>query len=94
MDPRDVSRQNEEVLLAKVGRLMVLPQSETPDIATVADPATLQGQPFFADARKGDFVLIYRRAAEAILYDPAQDKIVNETSVTVGGSSAASSSAQ
>lgn len=63
-------------LVQKVGRLVVLPTDETPTIATVSDPTVLKDQSFFADAKKGDKVLIYSNAKKAILYDPVLDKIV------------------
>lgn len=63
-------------LVSKVGRLMILPEGETPTIATVSDPEALKDQAFFADAKKGDKVLIYSNAQKAILYDPEADKII------------------
>jgi hypothetical protein len=55
---------------------MVLPADETPTIATVSDPEKLKDQPFFANAKKGDKVLIFSNSAKAILYSPTEDKIV------------------
>lgn len=63
-------------LIEKVGRLVVLPNDETPTIATVSDPDALKNQAFFANAKKGDKVLIYSNAKKAILYDPTIDKII------------------
>lgn len=63
-------------LVSKVGKLMFLPEGETPTIATVSDPEALKDQAFFADAKKGDKVLIYSNAQKAILYDPSADKII------------------
>jgi hypothetical protein len=64
------------VLVEKVGKHMFLPTNEIPSLATVTDPKKLQAQSFFADAKKGDKVLIYSEAKKAILYDPVADKIV------------------
>ncbi len=63
-------------LVERVGRLAVLPTDETPTIATVSDPEALKNQSFFANAKKGDKVLIYSNAKKAILYDPDIDKII------------------
>ena len=62
-------------LIGEVGKLIVLPTSEQPTIATVSDVNRLKGQSFFAHARNGDKVLIYTKAQEAILYDPQANKI-------------------
>ena len=64
------------MIIAAVGRLIVLPANEQPTIATVSDPERLKDQPFFANAKTGDKVLIYALAKKAILYDPEEDKIV------------------
>jgi hypothetical protein len=63
-------------LVAKVSRLIILPEGEEPTIATVSDPEKLKNQPFFAKAKTGDKVLIYSQAKKAILYNPESDKIV------------------
>lgn len=70
--------------IAAVGRLMVLPTSETPTMATVSDPEKLKDQPFFTNAKIGDKVLIYTIARKAILYSPTLDKIVEVAPVNTG----------
>lgn len=63
-------------LSKKVGKLIVLPGDEVPTIATVTDPEKLKDQTFFAKAKKGDKVLIFSKAKQAILYDPVINKII------------------
>lgn len=63
-------------LVATVGRLIVLPDNETPTVATVSDPDKLRSQPFFTNSKKGDKVLIYSGARKAILYRPEERKII------------------
>lgn len=63
-------------LIEKVGKLILLPTGETPQIATVSDKTKLSGQNFFANAENGDKVLIYYQAKKAILYRPSINKIV------------------
>lgn len=75
-NPDTVAQAEVKALVSKVGRLMFLPEGETPTIATVSDPNALKDQDFFADAKKGDKVLIYSTAQKAILYDPEADKII------------------
>lgn len=63
-------------LYEKVDKHFVLPKDELPTIATVTEPEKLQGQTFFTKAKKGDKVLIFTNAKEAILYDPVLDKVI------------------
>lgn len=81
---QDMQRQVND-LVGRVGALMVLPSGEVPTVATVADPSLLKGQAFFANAVAGDKVLIYSIAGEAILYNPAANKIVNVAPINTGG---------
>jgi len=76
-NPQVVAQNETEMLVGKVGRLMVLPEGETPTIATVSDPAALKDQPFFALAQRGDKVLVYTSSKRAILYSVSLDKILN-----------------
>jgi len=82
--PDSIAKSQAKILVEKVGKLVFLPQDETPTIATVSDPAMLKNQEFFAEAKKGDQVLIYTNARKAILYDPAANKIVNMATLNVG----------
>ena len=82
-NPQAIATADElKEVVAKVGRLVVLPEGEDPTLATVADPELLKDQPFFARAKKGDKVLVYNGAGKAILYDPVQDKIVEIAPIT------------
>ena len=79
----DAQKELDDTITA-VGRLMVLPTTETPTMATVSDPEKLKDQPFFANAKKGDKVLIYTIAKKAILYSPTLDKIIEVAPVNAG----------
>ena len=81
-DPEATTADELKEVVAKVGRLVVLPEGEEPTLATVADPELLKDQPFFARAKKGDKVLVYNSAGKAILYDPVADKIVEIAPIT------------
>ena len=70
------SSKQPESIVEKVGNLTPLPHDEIPTIAVVKDLKPLKGLPFFADARVGDYVLIYVSASRAILYRPSTDKII------------------
>lgn len=71
-------------IVAEVGKLIVLPESEVPTVATISDVEKLRDQPFFANAKNGDKVLIYTKAGKAILYDPIQKIIVEVAPLNTG----------
>lgn len=83
-NPQVAAQKEADALVAKVGKLIVLPEGETPTVATVADPEVLRDQPFFAKAEKGDKVLIYTNARKAILYSPEDNKIVEVAPINIG----------
>jgi hypothetical protein len=82
--PSDVAASQLKDTLAKVSRLILLPEGETPTIASVSDPSLLKTQSFFDKSQKGDQVLIYSNAKEAILYRPSTNMIINVASVNIG----------
>ncbi len=63
-------------LVTEVSRRAVLPAGETPAISTVIDETKLD-QPFLAQARKGDKVLLYLQSGRAVVYRPSSGQIVN-----------------
>lgn len=82
-----------QAIVSKVGQLIILPTGETPTIATVVNPDLLKNQPFFANAVKGDLVLMYTSAKKAILYDPNLNKIVEVAPITIGSPAPVASTA-
>lgn len=83
-NPQTPVQEENSVIISKVSRLMFLPADEQPTVATVSDPEKLKDQAFFANAKKGDKVLIYTNAKKAILYDPEADKIVEVAPLNIG----------
>ncbi len=78
-NPQKAAIENEEdaeKLIAKVNRLIVMPEEDVPSIATVNDLEKLKGQAFFAKAKVGDKVLIYSQSQKAILYREGEDRII------------------
>lgn len=78
----------QEVLVARtvaaVSTLLVLPEDETPLVATIVDAAALQEeQSFYQGAENGDQLLIYGQSLRAILYSPERNIIVNVGPVQV-----------
>lgn len=84
-DPQAKAKAEADAVVRQVARHMVLPDGETPTVATVSDPSKLKDQRFFANAKKGDKVLIYSGAQKAILYDPQADRIIEVAPVNIGG---------
>ena len=83
-NPQKFVQQETQALINRVARLIVLPEGETPTIATVSDPEKLKDQPFFAKAKAGDKVLIFSTSQRAILYDPTNDIIVEVAPINIG----------
>lgn len=92
-DPQKVAAEETQKLVSQVGALILLPQNETPTVATVVDPAQLKDQSFFANATKGDKVLIYTTSKKAILYDPNQNKIIEVAPINIGNQAGTSAPA-
>ncbi len=72
--------------VSRVSKLILLPQGETPTLASVSDPSALKNQPFFDKAQKDDQVLIYSTAKEAVLYRPSSNMIINVAPINIGAS--------
>jgi hypothetical protein len=83
-NPQEAAKEEVRTITDKASKLVILPEGETPSLATVADPAKLQGQTFFVAAQKGDKVLVYAKAKRAIIYRPSSNKIVESSSVNIG----------
>lgn len=83
-NPQALLQQETTDLLAKIGKIVDLPEGETPTIATVQDATKLKEQPFFSGAENGDKVLIYTEAKKAFLYRPSTNKIIGIAPVTIG----------
>lgn len=69
--------------IEKIGKLVELPEGENPALLTVSDPEKLRDQPFFAEAKIGDRLLLYQRAQQAFLYDPVADKVLGVAAIGI-----------
>ena len=69
-------------IVEKVGRHMMLPDNETPTLATVIDKEELTQQGIFVSSENGDKVLIFPKSKLAILYRPSIDKIIEVVDIT------------
>lgn len=98
-NPVLASEVEQEAIVSKISKLIELPTTEQPTIATISDITKLKGQPFFQNAKNGDIVLIYSKTNEAILYDPTVNKIlliapINNSQQAVAGASTSAGSGQ
>ena len=75
-NPERLQQEELQTIISQVERIALVPQGETPTLATVTDPTSLRNQTFFINAKKGDRVLIYEGAGKAILFDPIQKRII------------------
>ncbi len=87
-NPQAVAQKEVADLVAKVGKLVVLPEDESPTVATVSDPEALKDQAFFAKAVQGDKVLIYAEAKKAILYSVSLNKVIDVAPLNIGNTKA------
>lgn len=80
-NPKAGSPDDLKQTVEKVGRHILLPDEE-PKLVTVTDARILKAsQPFFANAKDGDKVLVYSH--KVILYDPDIDKIVEVAQIKI-----------
>lgn len=83
-----IAKEREDIL-AKVGKLMILPEDEEPTVASVDDAEVLaQYQPFFRNASNGDKVILYVKSGKSIIYSPEKNIIVNVGTISVQGNNA------
>lgn len=68
-------------MMAEIEALIDLP-TEQPQIAVVSDVEKLN-QPFFADAKNGDYVIVYQQAGKVLLYRPATHKVINFANIQI-----------
>ena len=72
----EVSQEELQSIIAKVGELIILPEGQEPMVATVQDAEKLAlEKPFFIGSQNGDRVLLYQD--KAIIYRPEEHKLIN-----------------
>ncbi len=83
-DPEMALREEKADLLKTVSKLIQLPASEEPTIATVSDVEKIKDQPFFAKSQNGDKVIIYAQDKKAYLYRPSEKRLVDVAPINLG----------
>lgn len=74
--PGLIVKEEIKLVTNSIRRFMELPANEEPTLATITDINKLNGQEFFKNAINGDKILIYTKAAKAILYRPSTNKVI------------------
>ena len=82
-NPNEAAKEEIKTVVATIGKFAILPEKETPTVATITDVNKLNAQPFFKQAKNGDKVVIYPLARKIILYRPSLQKIVDITAMSV-----------
>lgn len=83
----DTSRMNRETaarIKDEVARIYELPKDDEPSVAQLNNPSTLEGQEFYKNAQKGDYILIYEKTQLALIYRDSTKKLVNVDHVQIG----------
>ena len=76
----------------EVGKVVVLPTDETPQVAKILNVEQLQQQDqFFSAAHNGDIALFYRQSGVIILYSAATHKLLNMGSIATSSATASES---
>ncbi len=83
-NPSKVGQSELVDVVARVQKILDLPEGEQPTLATVSDPSLLKGQQFFAKAKTGDKVLLYATARKAILFDPIANRVIEVSPINIG----------
>lgn len=77
-----------EMLVEKIGQLMILPTDEIPMIATISNKDQLMkadqiNAAFFSNSANGDKILIYKKAGKAVIYRPSTNQLVEVGPVNI-----------
>ncbi len=82
-NPQSSVEQQTEDLVSRLGKLIILPEDETPVIMVVNDIEKLNKDPFFAKAKNGDNVVFYKNTGKIYLYDPVANKILEVAKINL-----------
>jgi hypothetical protein len=82
-NPDMIQKEEVQRLVSVVGKLIELPEEETPVVATIMDREKLADQDFFKNAQNGDKLLAYTKSMKAILYRPSAKKIINVAPIII-----------
>jgi hypothetical protein len=82
-NPNQVAQAEVNRVAKLVGQLIALPNDESPTLATIQDQDKIKDQPFFANTKNGDIILIYTKAKKAIIFREKENKIINVGPISI-----------
>lgn len=77
----------QQKVITAIEKHMILPNNESPTLATITDTTKLSKNSFFSKAKNGDEVLVYVKNQKAVIYRPSLDRVVDVGPVITGTSS-------
>ncbi len=81
--PTRTAIAQDDAIIRRVAKLVTLPQTERPQIATIQDAAKLQERyKVFDTAANGDYVLFYPQNKRAVVYRLQQNKLIADAPLT------------
>lgn len=81
--------QETKTIIRDVGEVVLLPEDDTPQIATISNAEQLKkGDTFFASAKNGDATLFYKTSGIVILFDLEAHKLLNMGVIATSSESA------
>ena len=83
-NPQAAVQEQIQQVVDRVSKLMVLPADETPTIVTIANTNEIKNQPFFANTKPGDQVLMYPNAQRVVIYRPSDNRIIEVGFINIG----------
>jgi hypothetical protein len=70
--------QKSKTIINEIGKVVMLPEDETPQVATILDAEQLKkNDSFFASAKNGDATIFYEKSGIIILFNLETHKLMN-----------------
>jgi hypothetical protein len=85
---KDSARKTTSEILTNVGNLYEVPTDEEPTVALIQDKTKLQNQEFFQKAKNGDYLLVYQKNKQAIVYRKETNKLIIVAPISINDNAA------
>jgi len=77
-NPAVTNEDTNKRILTSLGKILKLPDDESPQVAAVEDKSKLGSDVFFKDVENGDFLVVYSKARRIIVYRESNNQIINQ----------------